>query len=126
MQLTITTAHATTIDTIDLADFDLQKTADAATLIEWIAESVKHGLEIERQELDAAGDRPGPDITIFHDVPNPTVYLLRGITRAGKAWIEQNLEGEVILGGAFPVEHRYLGDIVDGATRDGLTIGGAQ
>lgn len=51
------------------------------------------------------------------------IFLLRGLTDAGKAWIEENIPADAqTFGGAVVVEHRYIGDIAAGAVNDGLDV----
>lgn len=54
-----------------------------------------------------------------------TIYLLRGVSDAGKEWIEENVtqnEETQYWNGAIVVEHRFIADIIEGARQDGLTI----
>lgn len=52
-----------------------------------------------------------------------TLYLLRPITRAARAWLDEHLPADAIrLGDAVVVEHRYIGPIVGGAIGDGLVV----
>jgi hypothetical protein len=52
-----------------------------------------------------------------------SVYLLRPISPAGAAWADQHIPSDATwFGGAIVVEHRYIRDIVVGATCDGLTV----
>jgi hypothetical protein len=53
-----------------------------------------------------------------------TVYLLRPVSPAGAAWVEQHIPDDATwFGGAVAVEHRFIGPIVEGATGDGLVFG---
>ncbi len=68
---------------------------------------------------------PRPDV-IVED--HGSIFILRGMTDAGYAWIEEHVsrEGHQPFGrGARLVEPRYVSDIVDGATSDGLVVQGA-
>jgi hypothetical protein len=63
-----------------------------------------------------------PDILVEND---SSIAILRGMTDAGYAWIEEHCssEGYQPFGlGARLVEPRYLLDIVNGATTDGLVV----
>jgi hypothetical protein len=54
-----------------------------------------------------------------------SIAILRGMTDAGYVWIEEHCsaEGYQPFGlGARLVEPRYLADIVNGATADGLVV----
>jgi hypothetical protein len=52
-----------------------------------------------------------------------SIFLLRGLTDAGKAWIASNIPDDAqSFGGAIVVEHRYIGDIAQGAVNDGLEV----
>lgn len=51
-----------------------------------------------------------------------TVYVLRGLTRKGRKWIDTNVRTEEWqrTEGGITVEHRYIGDIVKGMQDSGL------
>ena len=52
-----------------------------------------------------------------------TIYTLFGNTPAGTDWLTDNLpEDAMMFGNAYVVEHRYVGDIIDGAMNDGMTV----
>lgn len=53
-----------------------------------------------------------------------TVYVLRPATDVGKAWLRENCQTEEWnwLGENLAVEHRYVGDIVNGMIADGLLV----
>jgi hypothetical protein len=52
-----------------------------------------------------------------------SVYLLRPLTRAARAWIADHLPADAMrLGDAVAVEWRYIDDIVGGAIGDGLRV----
>ncbi|MCX7177946.1 MAG: hypothetical protein NTX56_03980 [Proteobacteria bacterium] len=52
-----------------------------------------------------------------------TLFLLTPNTAAAKVWIDENVqEGARWWGKALVVEHRYIGDVVNGAINDGLTV----
>lgn len=52
-----------------------------------------------------------------------SVYLLRPLTPAGFAWVEEHItEDAQRLGHAIAVEHRYISDIVRGIQNDGLAV----
>lgn len=66
---------------------------------------------------------PYPDFEVIGEGPMTTVYLLRPLTDRGAAWIGENIGPDAqFLGDAVAVEHRYIGDIVQGLQADGLTV----
>lgn len=54
-----------------------------------------------------------------------TIVLFRPITKAGEAWIKENVQTEPWqwFGDGLCVEHRYAHDLADGMQRDGLKVG---
>lgn len=52
-----------------------------------------------------------------------TIFIVIGISAAGKAWLNEHMpEDAQRWGSGYVVEHRYIRDIVDGAQNDGLTV----
>lgn len=52
-----------------------------------------------------------------------SVFLLRPISPASFIWIGEHIpEDAQWFGNAVAVEHRYIGDIVDGIASDGLEV----
>ena len=52
-----------------------------------------------------------------------TLYLLRPVSRAASAWVEEHLPADATwFGGAVVVEHRYIGPIIGGAIGAGLVV----
>ena len=53
-----------------------------------------------------------------------TTFLFDPVSERGKEWVEENVGYEPWqqFGGSIAVEHRYIGDLVDGARRDGLVV----
>jgi hypothetical protein len=52
-----------------------------------------------------------------------SVYLLRPTSPLGSTWVTQHIAPDASwFGGAVVVEHRYIRDIVVGATREGLEV----
>jgi len=52
-----------------------------------------------------------------------TIYLLHPLTRAARDWVDEHLPADAMwFGNAVAVEHRYIGDIVEGAIGDGLVV----
>jgi len=52
-----------------------------------------------------------------------SIYLIDWLTAKGKAWIAENLPNDAQrLGNSVAVEHRYIGDIVQGMIADGLRV----
>jgi hypothetical protein len=52
-----------------------------------------------------------------------SIYLLRPHSDAGKEWIAEHIPDTAIwFGGAVVIEHRFIGDIAQGAVNDGLEV----
>lgn len=52
-----------------------------------------------------------------------SIFLLRPLTEAARDWVAEHIPADAqTFGDAIVIEHRYIGDIVDGAQRDGLTV----
>lgn len=54
-----------------------------------------------------------------------TVYLLRPLSDAGRAWVDEHIGQDNGFQPYWPtvvVEHRYVADIVAGIQRDGLAV----
>lgn len=52
-----------------------------------------------------------------------SILLLRPLTDAGTAWLDEHIDSEAqSFGGAIVVEPRYIADIVAGAIDDGLEV----
>ncbi len=59
----------------------------------------------------------------FESSGHGTLYLLRPVSRAANAWVEEHPPADATWWcGAVVVEHRYIGDIVRGAVADGLRV----
>jgi hypothetical protein len=59
----------------------------------------------------------------FLVVNHGTLYLLYPNTRRAKQWVEENLpQDHMKYADASVVEHRYIGDIIDGIQADELDI----
>lgn len=68
------------------------------------------------------GSSPPADITVQNE---GSIFILRGVSDAGRDWIEEHCsEGDYnpFGHGARLVEHRCIGDIVEGAIGDGLVV----
>lgn len=53
-----------------------------------------------------------------------SVILLRPLTPAAKQWLTDHMPDDAqYFGDAVAIEPRYLEDVVDGLTNDGLTVG---
>lgn len=76
------------------------------------------------QQTAAAQTRPATLITADFYVSNQgSLFLLYPLTTDASAWVEANLPDDAqTWGDAIVVEHRYIGAIVAGAQRDGLTV----
>jgi len=52
-----------------------------------------------------------------------SIVLLRPMSDAGREWAEQYLPDDApMFGLAYAIEHRYIGDIVEGIRADGLEV----
>jgi len=61
-----------------------------------------------------------PDVVV---TGGGTVYLVDWLTAKGKAWIAEKLPDDAQrFGDSVAVEHRYIGDIVQGMIADGLRV----
>ena len=72
--------------------------------------------------LDFDRKPTGADIRVEH---HGSVVIIRGVTDAGHAWVEEHIsdEGYQPIGlGARLAEPRYVADVVEGAIADGLTV----
>lgn len=53
-----------------------------------------------------------------------SVILLRPLTPVAKQWLTDHMPDDAqYFGDAVAIEPRYLEDVVDGLTNDGLTVG---
>lgn len=60
----------------------------------------------------------------FELTDHGSVSLLRPITDEAREWIDENIGDDAQwLGRGLAIEHRYVGDIVEGILNDGLTVG---
>jgi hypothetical protein len=61
-----------------------------------------------------------PDVTVIN---GGTIFLLRLHTLDAREWVDENVIGEqTMLADGLAVEHRYIADLVEGMTRDGLRL----
>jgi hypothetical protein len=51
-----------------------------------------------------------------------SLFLLRGASEAGEAWLTENIPDARCFAGLIAVEPRYIRDIAEGAVNDGLTV----
>lgn len=71
----------------------------------------------------AVGVKGGEMKSDFSIAGGGTLYLLYPISAAAKEWAEEHIDpNHQSLGNGIAVEHRYIGDIVEGITADGLTV----
>jgi hypothetical protein len=64
--------------------------------------------------------------TDFHFTNHGSVTILTPVSSAAQEWAAEHLpEDAMRWAGGIVIEPRYLGDILDGITNDGLTVGGA-
>jgi hypothetical protein len=67
----------------------------------------------------ASGSSPTDFICENHG----SIFLLRPISPAASAWIEDNLpDDRLTFGNAAVVEHRYIWPILEGIQNDGLAV----
>lgn len=52
------------------------------------------------------------------------IFILRALTDAGKQWVAEHIPADAQTWGpdGVVVEHRYIGDIAQGAANDGLEV----
>lgn len=63
------------------------------------------------------------DIVVEMESPVATVALLHGATTAGAEWLATHIEPDAQRwAGRVVCEHRFVADIVAGATADGLNV----
>jgi hypothetical protein len=75
--------------------------------------------EIGVQIMDAANCN-GCDFTLNNQ---GTIFLLTPITESASDWISESLPSDAMtFGRATVIEHRFIGDIIDGILGDGLTV----
>jgi len=60
-----------------------------------------------------------PDLSVEN---HGSIFLLRGNTDAGREWISEHIVSALTWCGAIVVEHRFIDDIVVGASEDGLEV----
>lgn len=59
----------------------------------------------------------------LHIANHGSIYILTPLTRMGRKWVRENLPEDALMwGGGIVVEPRYVGDILQGAEHDGLTV----
>lgn len=52
-----------------------------------------------------------------------TIFLVRSVSSFAEEWIRENVsEDSQYFGNALVVEHRYIGDLIEGMRSDGLTV----
>jgi hypothetical protein len=55
-----------------------------------------------------------------------SIFVLVPLTGSAEQWVKKHLPADAVTwGGGIVIEHRYVGDILDGITADGLTVGGS-
>lgn len=73
--------------------------------------------------MSAKKKQASVDFLLYGDRPPCSVYLLTPVSPRGEAWATEHLpEDAQRLGSGIAVEHRYIGDIVQGIKSDGLTV----
>ena len=69
--------------------------------------------------------KPKPDLEFVADGHPASIWLMRGLSRAGKAWISEHISSEAPrFGSAVAIETRYVWEIIQGADEDGLILSG--
>ena len=79
-------------------------------------------LEMDSHQVVSPHAAARVDITVQNE---GSIFILRGRSDAGRDWIEEHCqEGDYnpFGEGARLVEHRYIGDIIEGAQADGLRV----
>jgi len=71
--------------------------------------------------MATATKAPQADVTVSG---SGTMYLVTPLSDEAKAWVEENvpLEDWQWLGNGFGVEHRYIGNLVQGMQEAGLVV----
>ena len=62
-----------------------------------------------------------PDFTVSG---GGSIYIVEPLSEDAKDWVDENvgLEAWQWWGNGFTVEHRYIGDLVEGMLSDGLVL----
>ncbi len=61
------------------------------------------------------------DITV---IDQGSIFLLKPESEKGKAWVTEHIDPDAMTcGNSIVVEHRFINDIIDGFTADGLKLG---
>lgn len=57
-------------------------------------------------------------------VNHGSIVIMTPTTDVGRAWVDEHIPEDALTWGkdGIVIEHRYVGDIVEGALRDGLDI----
>ena len=82
-------------------------------------------VQLKPAEVVSIETRERLDIKVQGDGGASSIFILRGLSDAGRDWIEENCQkGFNPFGhGARLVEHRFIEDIVRGARGEGLRVG---
>ena len=81
------------------------------------------GLESRPDVIQKSRKTNSPDFSIEGGGRFCTVYLLRPLTPAAFAWVEEHIpEDAQRLGTAIAVEHFYIDAIAEGIVADGLVL----
>ena len=65
------------------------------------------------------------DRTVHFEAENHgSIWLFRPLTPAANQWLNEHVHAEpyAYFGRAVAVEHRFIGEIVEGAANDGLRV----
>ena len=78
---------------------------------------------VEVTSTDLKNKKLIEELPDFYVLGGGSVYLLQPNTDAARDWIREHISDEAqTLGESVAVEHRYIGDIIEGIRDDGLTI----
>lgn len=87
--------------------------------------NINKASELSREELEefVLAILPPPQIDIVLE-NHGSLFLIRGLSEAGRSWLAENVGGEETQywGGAVVCEPRYVADIAIGAQDAGLAV----
>jgi len=111
------------------AEFKMRITGPATTkagLEAWVERNHRALVKAASADVLSIETRERLDIKVQGDGGFGSIFILRGVSDAGRDWIEANCqEGEFnpFGFGARLVEHRFIADIVQGVRAAGLEVG---
>lgn len=91
----------------------------------WVTRTeAKDGARLARRKEDKASKEEAPDVRVYN---HGSIWTIHPMTAAAWSWLDTNLGPSCPrLGDAFAIEARYIVDILDGLTGDGLTMIGPR